>query len=237
MDWMPTARLRWFRGSAAWPQTGVAAGLGGDSWRHGIYYANETSTALNYLGRSRATFPELQSNRVNAGGAALNWSHGRQGLDQVLNRGQIEQVTGLVGITHTAQITALENTTINLTSIQFPDANKSHNTPVDLAAFNKKYGTPTYYAGIPFYPTKRAPRNRIDTMNLNDWFRARFFDPHFQQGGDSGNYLFRVRNPANGRPQTAYEFWLRQAEDIVCGNPMGAFYVDNLAANPAYPYI
>jgi hypothetical protein len=75
----------------------------------------------------------------------------------------------------------------------------------------------------------------MDTVNLNDWQRAQFFEPHFQPGGDSGQYLFRSLN-ASGRRLTQYEFWLRQAYDTVCTNPMGAFYIDNLAASASYPF-
>ena len=220
-------------GSATWPQTGLAPGLGGDSWRHGILYAHDVSTGVSYLGRSRATFPELASNRVNANSNALTWSHGRLGMDAIILRGQAENVTGLIGIAHMAQIKAMEDISINLTSI-LGQSGLQVNTTADLAAFDRSYGKPTPYCGIPVYKSKRQARNRIDFINLPTWVRAEFHKPRYAKGGDYGQYLYRGRSTSTARPMTYYEFWVEQAYDLVCRNPMLSFYIDSLQVPAGY---
>lgn len=221
-------------GSSTWPLTGVAGGLGGDSWRHGIYYAHEVSTSASYLGRSRSTFPELKSNRVNAGAAAITWGHGRQLQDMIIARTNLEQITGQIGLAHSATVKTIEDIIINITSVQLTRGDTTGpSMPTDLAAFNKNYGQPVMYCQTPVYRAKKQVRNRIDFLHLASWKRAQFFEPQFLDGGDAGKYLWRGRSGA--QLAAYYEFHLRQAYDLVCVNPMLSGYIDNLLTSASYP--
>ena len=49
------------------PASQVAAGIGGDSFRHGLYYVNDNTPANYFLGRQKSTISQLLPNRIVTG--------------------------------------------------------------------------------------------------------------------------------------------------------------------------
>jgi len=218
-------------GSSTWPDNTVAGGLSGDTFRHGMDYALSVNTSDYYLGQLKSSKLQLLSNRVNASTASLSWSHGRQLDDQILTRSSDDKPDH-IGLASLAQVKAIEDLGVNLTEYRLQGGGLQ--TPADLIAYDRKYGTPVQYCGKAIYRDKRLKKDRINYLDKTTWFRAQFFERGFLDGGDSGKYLFRGRIPSTARLATWLEFIIRDCFDFVCSSPMRNGYIDSLAVEAAY---
>ena len=74
----------------AWPDRTVAGGLGGDSFRHGLYYAHDITGSDYFLGVLRSSLPQLNPARVNASNGGITFDHGQLMIDQLIQRRSIK---------------------------------------------------------------------------------------------------------------------------------------------------
>jgi hypothetical protein len=219
-------------GSSTWPDNTAEAGLGGDSWRHGIYYPNAVTTADYYLGQLKSTYPQLVSNRVNAQDKSIGWAHGRVLQDAIIDRRGVDRVN-LVGVAHQAQRSAIEDLGISISTVQIPNA--GFQSQVDMVAHDRNYAGTFMYANIKHYLSRRQNASRIDYVNPDNLHRTQLFPTRFAQGGDTGrNHIFRGRDQATGRPATYFEFWVEQCYDCFCSDPAVQGYIDALRVPGGY---
>lgn len=211
----------------------AAAGVGGDSFRHGIRYWNDTTDANFFYSRQKSTFPDLKSNRVNANGAALNWSHGRIGQDKILARYQNNAVINLMGLANTAQIAAIENLDIAATTL-FQTRGQSTSSTTDLASYNRSLGRAVPYCGLTVYTDGRQAQDRIDFWSPDSVYKVQMYETRFKPGGNTGqNYLFYVYD-TNGRPTNAVEFFIEECFDWFDSFPGKKFFIDSLEVSADY---
>jgi hypothetical protein len=211
----------------------AAAGVGGDSFRHGIRYWNDVTDANYFYSRLKSGQPDLKANRVNAGGAALNWSHGRIGQDKILARYQNNSQINLLGLANTAQISAIENLDIAATAI-FQSRGQASTTTTDLAGYTRSLGRAVPYCGLTVYADGRQAHDRVDFWSPDCIYKVQMYETRFKPGGDTGqNYLFMVRD-TNGRPVNAVEFFIEECFDWFCAFPGKNFYIDSLEVAADY---
>lgn len=220
--------------SSTFPLTGVAAGIGGDSFRHGYKYCNAVTTTDYFYGKLKSAYPQFISNRVNAASNLISWSHGRLGIDAVLERYQdAAAVARLVGFAHPAQIKSIEDLNVQLNTIMVTNGQDVTRVS-DRAAFDRNLGTSTQYCSLAVYKDARQNRDRVDFISTDHIERTQLFPTGFQEGGDgTGRYLFRNRN-SSGRPVASQDFFVRSAFDWLWTKPGANFYIDSLTVPPGY---
>lgn len=211
--------------SGAIPQYGV----GGDSWRHGLPYANDTTTSNYFYGRLKSTRPEFLGNEVDAGGLGIDWALGRIGQAKVNARfGQAQNPQMVMGLAAEAQIAAIEDLDIAASVIQHPNGGEGQTQVKDLAAFERKVGRSIPYCGIKHYLDPRQPKNRIDYFAADCIYKIQLHPTQFVQGGDSGQYLFRCRYATTAQPISAVEFFVKSNYDFLFSFPGRHFHITNL---------
>jgi len=220
------------QGASGWPDNTVEAGIGGDSWRHGIHYPNDVATGTYYLGKLKSTFPQLVSNRVNALDKPIGWAHGRVLQDAIIDRRGVDNVQ-LVGVCHQAQRAAIEDLGISIATVQIPNA--GFQSQVDMVAHDRNYASTFMYANIKHYLSRRQSADRIDYCNPNNQSRTEVFPTRLKPGGDTGrNHLYHGRDQATGRLATFYEFYVEQCYDCFCTDPAVQGYIDALKVPGGY---
>lgn len=220
--------------SSTWPSRGGQTGLGGDSWMHGIYYVNDVTTSNYYLGKLKSTYPQLQSNRVDAGSSVLNFTFGRLVQDQILARFGERPEGAIVGLAHSAQMKAAEDLTIALSVNPLNGA--QFTKPLDLGT-QTKFGQGIPYCGTLLFNDLRQYADRIDYINKSTWFRPNLFPTKFLEGGDGpSQYMFRGRDGTTGAVMPYFETIIRQAFDFGCRAPGRAGYINSLAVPAGYGF-
>lgn len=213
--------------SSTWPDRTVAAGLGGDSWRHGFRYAHDVTGTDYYLGILRSSIPQINPARVNASNGGITFDHGQLMIDQLIQRRTIDAGNQYLGVSHMAQRMAIQKlgTTINNVFIQASqtDAGKSK----DLLPTNHGYKDAYEFCGIPMMNSKRQDKSRLDFLELSKWARAELHPIRFKKGKD-GRMYFEGRG-SDGTVQTFEEFFIEGSYDYCCLDPGGEGMVDSLA--------
>jgi hypothetical protein len=207
------------------------AGVGGDSFRHGIRYWNDVTGANYFYSRLKSTFPDLLSNRVNAATAALDWSHGRIGQDKIIARYQNNAATaGLIGLANTSQIAAIENLDIAAAAI-FRSPGQAATTTTDLAGYSRSLGRAVPYCGLTVYTDGRQPHDRVDFWLPSTVYKVMLHETRFKDF--NGSKIDHVKD-GDGRPVKAIEFFIEEAFDWFQSAPGKAFYIDNLSVPTTY---
>ena len=216
--------------SSTWPQRAQTGGLSGDSFRHGMYYANDATAANYFLGVQKSTVPQLLSTRVQAAGA-LTFSHGLRIKDQITQRRDHTVLNGMVGIWHMAQRAAYQNLGIAVTTKMVTGA--EFGKSLDLQPSDHKYDDTQSFVGIPMHTSKRQFTDRIDFINPSKWGRAKLFDTKFYDA-EGGRTIFETRN-GDGAVTAAIQFFVVQAYDFVCFDPAaGGGFIDGLTVPSGY---
>lgn len=215
--------------SSTWPQRGQAGGLGGDSFRHGLYYANDITSANYFLQVQKSVVPQLLPSRVNAS-AALSFSHGLQIKDKIVQRRDADVLNGLIGIFHMAQRAQMFN--IGISILNKFVTGESFGKSLDVMPSNHNYGDTFEFDGVTCHLSKRQFTNRVDFINPSKWGRAKLHDTKYW-GDEVGQTVFPVRD-GNGVLKAAIEFFLVQAYDFICFDPGAQGYIDNLDVPTGY---
>ncbi len=210
--------------SATYPVTG-AAGVGGDSFRHGFPYMTDV-TSSNYLyGKLKSTYPQLQPVAINAAGNPLEWDHAHRLIAKIQRKRDGDAWKGLFGIAHMAQRAAVFNlgmasSTKLVTGAQFGQS-------VNLLPSNIGYSDEFDFGGIPMVTSKRQDRSRLDFINPNKIGRAQLYDTKFLDLG-TGRTVFEGR-ASSGSPAAYLEFFVGQSYDYACFDPGTFGRIYNLA--------
>ncbi|HXC05796.1 MAG TPA: hypothetical protein VNZ86_13635 [Bacteroidia bacterium] len=212
--------------SSTWPGGGLTNGPGltGDSFRHGLYYANDANGSNYYLGKLKSTIPQLLASHISASGATFSFGLVLEGLDQLQQRRDKTITNGLRGIAHMKQREAVFQIGVNISNIFLKPGDSQGKMP-DLMPNNIDYTDVFYLCGIPTMVSKRQFQDRIDFINPTIWGRAQTHDVRFKTV--TGRNVFEVRN-SDGTIAASREFHIEQAFDFVDYDPGAGFYVDSL---------
>ncbi len=213
--------------SSTWPAGGLTNGPGltGDSFRHGIYYANDATSSNYYLGKLKSTIPQLLASTVSASGAVFSFGLVLQVLDQLQQRRDKEITKGLRGVAHMKQRQQIFQIGINISNI-FLKPGDSQGTMPDLMPKNIGYTDMFYLCGVPTIVDKRQYNDRIDLINPALYGRAETHPIRFKTV--SGKNVFEVRG-SDGTISASSEFHIEQAFDFVDYDSGGGGFVSNLA--------
>jgi hypothetical protein len=215
--------------SSTWPGDALTnnPGLTGDSFRHGLYYANDDTSANYYLGVQKSALPQLIPVRVNASSSALVFNHGQQMLDQMMQRFDKDIIKGIRGISHFTQRRQVFNigTAIATKFVSGTQFGQS----LDISASNRNYDDTFDFCGVSCAVSKRQYTDRFDFINPEKWLRAQLFETKFLEDGN-GNTIHMVRN-GDGNLVMAFEFHVVQGYDFACVMPASGAYISNLSTS------
>lgn len=204
--------------SATWPpspETSVAAGLGGDSFRHGIYYSNDFTAANYHLGVQKSAVPQLLAEQVTASDA-LNYEHGLKLTEQILQRMPEEDIKGGRWVFHMKQVRQLSN--IQMASINIDVNGGSFGRMKDLLPDRVGRSGSLMFAGFPVDISKRQYNNRIDFWIPENWGRAICKELAFYTDGNGGR-MFKGRSTTDGTVTSVNNFYVTSAMDFFNRNP------------------
>lgn len=206
--------------SSTWPGGGLtnAAGLTGDSWRHGIPYANDATASNYYLGVIKSTVPQLLAANVAAASANLTYEMGLRVRDQLIQKRDGSVNDSSVWIGNMSQRRTLASDFMNISN--FP---RSGNAKMpDKLPSNTEYSSEIEYAGRPFITSKRQPLDRLDLITPSNWFKTQSSEIGFAKTRD-GRRFFEGRN-SSGAVLTYQQAWIQAAYDTGTYDPgIGGF--------------
>lgn len=218
---------------SGWPATSALTtdgGLGGDSYRHGIYYAHDSTTSNYYLGKLKSTIPQIVPTRINGNAQSLTFAHVLLGQDKIRKRRDPDAVKGLIGIAPMAQRAQIFDigTAISTRMLTSDKFGKS----LDLMPENTGFTETFDIAGITTYVSKRQPNDRVDFCNPKNWGRAEVFPTRPYTVG--GKTVFEGREGSTGAVVAFQEFAFQSAYDFVCYDPGAEFYINNILIPSGY---
>jgi len=206
--------------SSGWP-------LSGDSFRHGLYYANDATGSNYYLGQLKSAFTQLVPTAINAAGANISFSHALQAKDGVMQR-RDDVVGYMVGIAHMAQragVFALGQAVSNWMRT------KESEKMIDLMPSNTDYLDTFDYAGFKTYTDKRQDRSRVDFIVPKNWGRAWLKPTDFYKVGST--MIFPGRK-SSGNLEASQWFGIVATYDFFCVDPGASAYIYSLAVPSGY---
>lgn len=194
---------------------------GSPVFRQGLRFFNTTTTSGSFLGLSRTTYPDLNSNYVAAGGSLLPM-HGLLLKHRILQRkGEVPELKGLV---HPAQVARIVEQNMALSVWQ---RGKSDG-PIDVLP---NVGNDITWCGIPMKTDIRQDRSRIDFISPKTWGRARLKDLDWLD--IDGQRVFEVR-ASNGGLVAAVLMYLMQVENFYCVDPAAQGFIHTLSLPSGY---
>lgn len=212
--------------SSTWPpspETSVAAGLGGDSFRHGLYYANDFTAANYHLGVQKSAVPQLLAEQVDASDA-LNFQHGLKLVNQILQRRPEENIKGIRWVFHMKQVEQLFN--IGMGAINRDVNGGSFGRMPDLLPDRVDRSGTLSFAGFPVDISKRQYNNRVEAWIPENWGRAVARDLGFYEKG--GTRIFEGRSATDGTVVSDSTFYVVSAMDFFCRDPGASGAITNL---------
>ena len=224
-------------GASTWPGTApdtTAAGLSGDSFRHGLYYAHDDTGATYYAGRQRSVLPQLKPVKYAAptSGTALQFAHGQYIADAMFSKRQDEALyKGMIGLAPFAQRAQLFTQGVNLATRMFDGSQMGKST--DLMPSNNGPMDPFPYAGFTMYPDVLQADDRIDFINPGrNWFRTEVVPTDWWKSA-KGDKFKEGRN-SSGRPTMSLEFGIKAVYDLGCLDPGSEGYLESFAIPAVY---
>lgn len=197
-------------GQSTWPDKTVAGGIGGDSFRHGLQYINNTDSSLYYLGVQRSTVPQLMPAIVNASSSGITFDHGQLLIDQLIQRRSVTSGKNLTGIFHMAQRSAVQKLGVTISNV-FIQANANNGGPSkDLQPTNNGYTDGFEFCGIPCVLSKRQDKSRADFVDFKKLFRAELHPIRFYEV--DGRKFFEGRD-TNGAVTADVNFHIEATYD------------------------
>lgn len=214
--------------SSTWPGTATTSGpLSGDTFRHGMYYANDATSTNYYLGQLKSSIPQLSASRVNASSSSFVFPHVLLMLDQIIQRRDADVTNGMIGVAHMSQRAAVHAVGVAISNWVRGGNDKS----LDLQPSNIGYSQTFEVCGVKSHLSKRQDRSRFDFLVPKVWGRAQLHDTKFHEVG--GKTIFESRT-STGTLKAAQHFIIVQAYDFVCFDPGCQGYIDNLALPSGY---
>jgi hypothetical protein len=191
---------------------------------YGIPYHHSNASVGTWLGFSRANTPEIRSNRVNAGGAALSLPLPRLAINKIGNRVGIDNNFKPNAWLHPCQKQAYEDIGQSVIQIKQDNKNKSEG---DL----NMYFDRMQFAGAPDRPSFNWNKRRIDFVSDQVWGRGEILPIGFYQ--TDGRKIFEIRSSTGGIA-TSDIFYMVAGMQFFVNNPAATAYIDNLAIPAGY---
>jgi hypothetical protein len=190
----------------------------------GVPYHHSNSSVGTWLGFSRATTPEIRSNRVNAGNSALSLPLPRLAINKIGNRVGIDNNFKPNAWLHPAQKQAYED--IGQAVIQIKQDNKTtEEGSLDM------YFDRMQFAGAPDKPSYNWDKTRIDFVSDEVWGRGEILPIGFYT--TDGRRIFEIRSSSGGIA-AADIFYMVCGMQTFVNNPAATSYIDALAIPAGY---
>lgn len=189
---------------------------------YGVPYHHSNASTGTWLGFSRSTTPEIRSNRVNGGAAALTLPLPRLAINKIGNRVGIDHNTKATAWTHPAQAQAYEE----IGQLMINISKQPKGEGLDLY-----FGDNMQLAGIPLRTHFSWDKTRIDFIVDSIWGRAEIVPIGFYT--TDGRKIFEIRGPSGG-VMAAEIFYMINGMQTFVRNPAGTAYIDNLAVPTGY---
>lgn len=215
--------------SSTWPGGGLtnAPGLTGDSWRHGLRYANDATLANYYLGKQKSSYGQLVPVQLPAAGAALTFSTVELAKNLLITRRDEKVLDGMKCVVHQCQRGQLQD---SVTAVSVFQRTSTTQQMIDL---QPKADNTFEVAGTYFFIDKRQDKARVDSFNAKNWFRVEGHPSEWLDYGD-GQKIKIVTSSTTGNPLAAYQLQIVQKMDTGCMDPGAAFYISGLAVPTAF---
>lgn len=210
------------------PESQVASGLGGDTFRHGIYYANDNTPANFFFGIQKSAEPQLLPVHVDANTNALNFAHVYSLLEQLIQRRDSQEnstLRGLVGIAHTRQRRQVFELGTAIANV-FLTGDNEFGKNANLLPSNVGYDEAFNFGPFQCVISKRQRLDRFDFINPDKWGRAEALPLGFYDIG--GKRFFEARDGSTGQVASAMDWYLVDAFDWYTRDPGCQGYIDNL---------
>ena len=188
---------------------------------YGVPYHHSNASAGTWLGFSRATTPEIRSNRVNAGGGVLTLPFPRLAVNKIGNRVGIDNNFNPNAWMHPAQKQAYEEIGQIVTTIFKKPTEEGLNLYFDNMQM----------AGAPVKESYNWDKTRIDFVVDDVWGRAEILPVGFYT--TDGRRIFEIRG-ASGGVATADIFYMTVGMQTFVNNPAATAYIDALAVPSGY---
>lgn len=189
---------------------------------YGVPYHHSNASTGTWLGFSRSATPEIRSNRVNGGSAALSLPFPRLAINKIGNRVGIDNSFKPSAWTHPCQKQAYEEIG-QLVSIINKQAKEE--------SLNMYFGDGMQIAGAPIKDSFNWDKTRIDFVVDEVWGRAEILPIGFYT--TDGRKIFEIRGPSGG-VMTAEIFYMVCGMQTFVNNPAATAYIDALAVPTGY---
>lgn len=198
----------------------------------GIPAGNNYATTGTYLTIDRANYPEARTPvyDFNSGGLSL------YGIRLGLNRMRIKRgISALASANpvvyiNPAQVAAYEDLIMTYTDINRSTGAAS--APDALLPYGN--GSIGKFEGFPVLESINAPKNRIDLLELNDWFLAETVPIDFFDFPDTGKPVRIAVDGTTGTPKARLLWYLFFQGQLVNANPGNGCAFPNLALGTGY---
>ena len=188
----------------------------------GVPYHHSNASTGTWLGFSRSATPEIRSNRVNAGGAALSLPLPRLAVNKIGNRVGIDNSFKPNAWCHPCQKQAYEEIG-QLVSIINKTAKEE--------SLNMYFGDGMQLAGAPVKDSYNWDKTRIDFVTDEVWGRGEILPIGFYT--TDGRKIFELRGPSGG-VMTADIFYMVNGMQTFVSNPAATAFIDVLAVPTGY---
>lgn len=202
----------------------VTAGISAPAGLPGLFgvpYHHSNASTGTWLGFSRATTPEIRSNRVNGGAAALTLPLPRLAINKIGNRVGLDNNFTPAAWMHPAQKQAYEDIGQLVSIIQKQAKDEALNM----------YFESMQMAGAPVKCTFNWDKKRVDFVVDDTWGRGEILPIGFYTS--DGRKIFELRG-ASGGVATADIFYMVVGMQTFVNNPAATAYIDNLAVPSGY---
>jgi hypothetical protein len=190
----------------------------------GVPYQHSNASTGTWLGFSRATTPEIRSNRVNAGSAALSLPLPRLAINKIGNRVGIDNNFKPSAWLHPCQKQAYED--IGQSVIMIKQENKTtQEGSLDM------YFDRMQFAGAPDKPSFNWDKTRIDFVSDEVWGRGEILPIGFYM--TDGRRIFEIRSSTGG-VATSDIFYMVCGMQFFVNNPAATAYIDSLSVPAGY---
>lgn len=215
--------------SSTWPGSGLTNGPGltGDSFRHGLPYANDITTSNYFLGKLKSDLPQLLPAYQDGTGSTMSFEIVGRLLDQLIQKRGEGVLSGLKGIWHMDQKRAISNEGVTISAW---NRGQTSNRMPDLMPSNagvNNYSSDMTICGLPFFVSQRQPGDRVDLFVPSDWMRIQTEEIHFKKNGSTGGYTFPVYD-TDGKLTTENEIHVVCEFDWATPDPGKGGYADGL---------
>lgn len=193
---------------------------------YGVPYHHSNASTGTWLGFNRATTPEIRSNRVNGGGAALQLPLPRLAINSIGYRVGINNDFDPTAWMNPCQIQSYEEIGQLVIAIFKQPKDESLNM-----YFGNGKGSGMQMAGAKVRGHFTWDKTRIDFVVDELWGRGEIMPLGFYK--TDGRNIFEIRG-ASGGVATSDIFYMINGMQTFVSNPAGTAYIDSLAVPDGY---